>query len=127
MDDRFELYDLRVEVADCRGEMVCNHPPRGLLRATGRKPVVPPGPDLPALPPCRHPAPSPGEAAGHGSSRLDDPTDTDIACPDPHCGAVFRISRIGRSTFRHGDVTRVPLEPPEHDRPRDGGRGGVGP
>ena len=23
--DTFELYDLRVEVAECRGRMVCNH------------------------------------------------------------------------------------------------------
>ncbi len=38
-------------------------------------------------------------------------TDTDIACPDPNCGARFRISRIGRRTFRHRDVTVVPLPP----------------
>ena len=37
-------------------------------------------------------------------------TDTEVACPDPHCGARFRITRIGRSTFRHGDVTLVPLK-----------------
>ncbi|HEX4935537.1 MAG TPA: hypothetical protein VFV33_20290, partial [Gemmatimonadaceae bacterium] len=36
-------------------------------------------------------------------------TDTDIACVDPHCGARFRITRIGRRTFRHGDVTVVPM------------------
>ena len=41
-------------------------------------------------------------------------TDTEIACPDPHCGAVFRISRIGKRVFRHSEVTRVPL-PPESD------------
>ena len=38
-------------------------------------------------------------------------TDTDIACPDPNCGAVFRISRTGETVFRHGDVTAVPLHP----------------
>ena len=36
-------------------------------------------------------------------------TDTDIACPDVHCGAVFRIARLGRRTFRHGDESAVPL------------------
>jgi len=36
-------------------------------------------------------------------------TDTEVACPDPNCGALFRITRTGRRTFRHGDVTRVPL------------------
>ena len=43
-------------------------------------------------------------------------TDIDIACPDPHCGARFRITRTGKTTFRHGDVTAVPLG--------DGDRGG---
>jgi uncharacterized repeat protein (TIGR04076 family) len=38
-------------------------------------------------------------------------TDTDIACPDPYCGARFRITRLGRRTFRHSEVTVVPLEP----------------
>jgi hypothetical protein len=36
-------------------------------------------------------------------------TDAEIACPDPHCGARFRITRIGTRTFRHRDVTVVPL------------------
>jgi uncharacterized repeat protein (TIGR04076 family) len=38
-------------------------------------------------------------------------TDADIACPDPNCGARFRITRTGRRTFRHQDVTAVPLPP----------------
>jgi hypothetical protein len=38
-------------------------------------------------------------------------TDAEIACPDPHCGGRFRITRIGASTFHHGDVTLVPLPP----------------
>jgi uncharacterized repeat protein (TIGR04076 family) len=38
-------------------------------------------------------------------------TDTEIACPGPNCGARFRISRIGTRTFRHRDVTAVPLPP----------------
>ena len=43
-------------------------------------------------------------------------TDTDIACPDPNCGARFRITRIGTRTFRHGDVTAVPLRPTTRTR-----------
>jgi uncharacterized repeat protein (TIGR04076 family) len=38
-------------------------------------------------------------------------TDAEIACPDPHRGARFRITRTGRSTFRHGETTAVPLRP----------------
>jgi uncharacterized repeat protein (TIGR04076 family) len=36
-------------------------------------------------------------------------TDAEIACPDPNCGARFRITRIGKSTFRHSETTVVPL------------------
>ena len=36
-------------------------------------------------------------------------TDTDIACPDPNCGARFRITRTARRSFRHSEVTAVPL------------------
>lgn len=37
-------------------------------------------------------------------------TDTDIACPDPNCGALFRITRIGKRIFRHSETTIVPLK-----------------
>jgi hypothetical protein len=36
-------------------------------------------------------------------------TDAEIACPDPHCGARFRITRLGRRTFSHAATTVVPL------------------
>jgi hypothetical protein len=36
-------------------------------------------------------------------------TDAEVACPDPHCGARFRISRIGQRTFSHAETTVVPL------------------
>lgn len=36
-------------------------------------------------------------------------TDTDIACPDPNCGARFRIIRRGRRQFSHSECTVVPL------------------
>ena len=44
-------------------------------------------------------------------------TDQFIACPDPSCGARFRITRTGTRTFRHGEVTAVPL-------PKRGGKAG---
>ena len=40
-------------------------------------------------------------------------TDAEIACPDPNCGARFRITRQGRTTFSHAETTAVPL--PEGD------------
>jgi hypothetical protein len=36
-----------------------------------------------------------------------------IACPDPHCGARFRISRIGKRRFSRAETTIEPL--PEHN------------
>ena len=36
-------------------------------------------------------------------------TDEEVACPDPHCGARFRITRIGERSFRHADTSAVPL------------------
>ena len=32
-----------------------------------------------------------------------------LSCPDPNCGALFRITRTGTTTFRHSDVTVVPM------------------
>jgi len=36
-------------------------------------------------------------------------TDHIIACPDPHCGARFKISRIGKRIYNRADTTIVPL------------------
>jgi uncharacterized repeat protein (TIGR04076 family) len=36
-------------------------------------------------------------------------TDHIIACPDPHCGARFKISRTGKQTFTRSETTIEPL------------------
>jgi len=35
-------------------------------------------------------------------------TDAEIACPDPHCGARFRIERTGKRWFSHSETTGLP-------------------
>lgn len=58
--------------------------------------------------------------------RMTDPadwmsTDAEVACPDPHCGGRFRITRTGRRWFSHAATTGLPdargtpwwQEPPE--------------
>jgi len=35
-------------------------------------------------------------------------TDAEIACPDPHCGGRFRITRLGRRRFTHAETTGLP-------------------
>ncbi len=110
VNDEFTLYDLRVEVAECRGTMVCNHEIGDYFELCGENLTLPPGQSfaiyplaalLPLLPAKQR------ETHPHDWMT----TDTDIACPDPNCGAIFRITRIGTRTFRHGDVTVVPLSP----------------
>jgi uncharacterized repeat protein (TIGR04076 family) len=107
-DDSFELYDLRVEVVATERPMVCGHRAGDWVEVRGEELSLPSGqsfsmyalaallPLLPAKQRRTHP---------HDWMT----TDTDIACPDPHCGARFRITRVGIRTFRHRDVTVVPL------------------
>jgi len=109
-DDEFTLYDLRVEVVAGEQPMVCNHAEGDYFELSGENLSFPPGQTFPLYPLAALLPLLPAK------QRETDPndwmtTDMEIACPDPMCGARFRITRTGRSTFRHGDVTRVPLGP----------------
>jgi uncharacterized repeat protein (TIGR04076 family) len=106
--DTFELYDLRVEVVATDRPMVCGHRAGDWLELRGENLTLPPGQCfsiyalaalIPILPAKQRPT-DPNDWMT---------TDAEIACPDPNCGARFRISRIGTRTFRHGDLTAVPL------------------
>ena len=111
-DDAFELYDLRVEVVAGDRPMVCSHRLGHAFDVHGENLIFAEPhsfsmyalaallPLLPAKQRDTHP---------HDWMT----TDADIACPDPYCGARFRISRTGRRSFRHQDVTVVPLPPKE--------------
>ena len=35
-------------------------------------------------------------------------TDAEIACPDPHCGGRFRITRTQKRWFSHAETTGLP-------------------
>ena len=114
-DDEFTLYDLRVEVVGDPDEMVCAHRPGDSFTLSGESLSFPAGPTvalypLAALLPLL-PAKQRDTAPADWMT-----TDAEVACPDPHCGARFRITRTGRSTFRHGDVTRVELQGGEASR-----------
>ena len=110
-DDRFELYDLRVEVTAPEGAKVqCNAKVGDWFEVRGEMQHFPPGQGfsmyslaalLPLLPAKQRDT--------HANDWMT--TDAEIACPDPHCGARFRITRLGRRTFRHGEVTALPLPP----------------
>lgn len=107
-DDSFVLFDLRVEVIATERPMVCNHPAGSSFTLRGENlefavgqtfPLYPLAALLPLLPAKQRPT--------HPNDWMT--TDADIACPDPHCGGRFRITRIGTTRFSHADVTRVPL------------------
>ena len=107
-DDEFELWDLRVEVVGDPEAMVCEHIPGEYFDVVGEN-IVFGGPQsfslyamsaiLPLLPAKQR--------MTHAHDWMT--TDAEIACPDPNCGARFRIIRTGISTFRHSETTIVPL------------------
>jgi len=107
-DDTFKLYDLRAEVMATDRPMVCNHKAGEYFELSGENLRFPDGQSFPLYPLAALLPLLPAK------QRLTDPndwmtTDTDIACPDPNCGGVFRITRTGTRSFSHGDVTVVPL------------------
>lgn len=113
--DEFELYDLRVEVVKSRGEFVCHHKIGDYFELSGENLSIPVGQTftiyslaalLPLLP---------------AKQRITDPndfmsTDTDVACPDPKCGAIFRIKRVRRRVFKHSDISVIPLKKREENK-----------
>ncbi len=108
MDDSFTLYDLKVEVVRCRGRMVCNHKIGDYFEVHGEELKFPAGQSfsmyalaaiIPLLPAKQRET--------HENDWMT--TDMEVACQDPHCGAIFKITRIGKRKFHHSDVTAVPL------------------
>ncbi len=107
-DDEFTLWDLRVEVVAGDRPMVCNHAPGDYFELSGENLSLPPGQSFPIYPLA---ALLPLLPAKQRDTHPNDwmSTDAEVACPDPHCGARFRIVRTRRRTFRHGEVSAVPL------------------
>jgi uncharacterized repeat protein (TIGR04076 family) len=109
VDDRFELFDLRVEVVAPEGARIqCNARVGDWFEVRGELLHFPPGQPfslyslaalLPLLP------------AKQRSTHPNDwmSTDAEVACPDPHCPTRFRITRLGRRVFSHAQTTAVPL------------------
>ena len=107
-DDTFTLHDLRVEVVATDRRMVCNHRAGDYFELSGENLSFPDGQTFPLYPLAAILPLLPAK------QRVTDPndwmtTDMEIACPDPNCGGRFRITRTGRRTFRHSEVTAVPL------------------
>ena len=107
MNDSFRLYDLKVEVVGSHEPMVCHHRVGDYFIVQGENLVFKTDQSfsmyalaaiLPLLP---------------AKQRGTDPndwmtTDAEIACPDPHCGGRFKITRLGLRTFSHSGTTGLP-------------------
>jgi len=113
-DGIFELYDLRIEVVGCQPgkKMVCNHPVGAYFEVSGENLSLPPGQTFPIYPlAALLPLIPAKQRITHRNDWMS--TDMDVACPDPHCGGIFRIKRIGKRAFRHCEVSAVPLDKQE--------------
>ena len=114
-NESFTLYDLKVEVVGDNKKMICHHKAGDSFSLSGENLSFPPGQTftlyslaalLPILPAKQR--------ITHANDWMT--TDTDIACPDPHCEALFRITRTGKRTFSHGEVSVVPLKPAKRNK-----------
>ncbi|MGI9332657.1 MAG: TIGR04076 family protein [Gammaproteobacteria bacterium] len=106
-DDEFWLYDLKVEVVAGDRPMVCRHRVGDHFLVEGENLVFDQARSFPmyalaALLPLL-PAKQRDTDENDWMS-----TDAEVACPDPHCGGRFRITRTGRRAFRHASTTGLP-------------------
>lgn len=115
-DDCFDLYDLKVEVVATDRPMVCSHTPGDYFLVEGENLVFPRTRSfsmyalsalLPLLPAKQRPL------QDNDWMR----SDCMIACPDPNCGAQFKITRLGRRRLSHSacTVVDIPTEGDAHE------------
>ena len=107
-DPQFIIYDLRVETIEGDRPFVCSHQVGSAFEVRGEnlhfesdKPfsMYALAALLPLLPAKQRPLDEHDWMA----------TDHVIACPDPHCGGRFLISRIGKRVVSRADTTVEPL------------------
>ena len=122
-NDVFELFDLRVEVVAGERPMVCNHQVGDSFELRGENLLFPPGQSFPIYPlAALLPLLPAKQRPTHANDWMT--TDALIACPDPNCGGLFRITRLRKRRFRHSQTTATPLPPSPRARGRSrGGRG----
>jgi uncharacterized repeat protein (TIGR04076 family) len=103
-DDTFTLYDLRVSVDSITGSCTCGLQVGDHFELRGGTLSMPTGrgfcvyalqSTLPLLPAKQRQL--------HPNDWMT--TDTRIHCPDPACGTIMRVDRIGERTLHHSDVS----------------------
>jgi uncharacterized repeat protein (TIGR04076 family) len=110
MNDSFNLFNLEVTVVGDSATFVCSHKVGHAFRVEGENLIFNDENDrfsfysLSALLPLL--------AAKQRKNDRNDWMSSDeyISCPDPHCGAKFKITRDGTRNFSHKDVTKEPIK-----------------
>lgn len=106
-DSTFWLYDLKVETVVGDRHAVCRHVEGESFTVEGEALVFEAGTRismyalaalLPLLPAKQRPT-----ETGDWMS-----TDAEVACPDPHCGGRFRITRLGKRIFDTEGTSGLP-------------------
>jgi uncharacterized repeat protein (TIGR04076 family) len=105
LNDEFELYDLRVELVEIRGQIQSFGAKIGdYFEVRGENIFLPPNQgfsyfNLAAIIPLL--------AAKQRPNHPNDWIGTDdlIAAPDANCGAIFKIIRIGKRSFKHSETS----------------------
>jgi len=110
-NDEYELYDLKIEVvaSDDGKPMICPHKVGNYFTLTNDDEIgFPPGQTFPLYPLA---ALLPLLPAKQRELNKNDwmATDAILACPDPHCGGRFLITRGEKHIYRHSEMTAVPL------------------
>lgn len=113
ISEEFTLYDLRVEVIKGDKPFVCHHKEGDYFELSGENlsfgqtfTLYSLAALLPILPAKQR--------ITHENDWMT--TDTDIGCPDPHCGALFRITRTRKHVFKHSEVSVIPLKKERRER-----------
>lgn len=108
MNDEFELYDLKLVVTEIRGNCTCTMRVGDCVMLRGGKFSLPENADfclyafqsaLPLLPAKQR--------RNHPADWME--TDAYVTCPDPACGLIMQIERIGTRVLKHDDVSAVNL------------------
>lgn len=109
MEDTFQIYDLKVEVTQGDKPFVCSHTVGDYFLVQGENLVFPKESHfsmyaISALLPLLSAKQRPLQKHDWMLS------DAYIACPDPNCGARFKITRTGIRIQSHSECTIVPCD-----------------
>ncbi|WP_058309137.1 TIGR04076 family protein [Gracilibacillus massiliensis] len=118
MDDKFTLYNLKVEVIATDKPMVCNHKEGSYFLVEGEDIIFPEHNafSMYALSAILPLIPAKQRVLHKNDWML---SDSLIACPDPNCGARFKITRTETKEFSHADCTIEPIHKGDTENGRE--------